>query len=292
MDSNPQFEPIFPAHAIERCGATVTFSEPLPTKAFQRVVDGVQRRFRNAGLEMIGGTAAPPGAVGIQVDMASGQATPITTPLPAVFATADRASQFVIAPNSLTARTNSYVRWEPFAGQMEELLLPAIANYSDVVSVVSVQIDYVDRFVWTGDWSNFDWRKLLRTDGKFIASHAAEHRQWHTHSGWFESATGRRRLVNVNIDLSDYRHSESLVPSIAILTLMRHDLPDSVGGGAPVPFDPAGGPVVRLEDAASVQGILEELHNELKTLLGQVITDSMARRISLYAKASDDVRAH
>ena len=274
MTDRPQFEPIFPSHGIERCSAVVTFSEPLPAKIFQKVLDQVQVRFRGFGLEFIGG---PPGAgtVGIQIDMASGRAIPLVPPGlgPAIFATTDRATQFVIAPNSMTARTASYVRWSPFSGQIEALMLPLFSIYSDVVSVANIQLDYVDRFLWTGDWSNFDWRALLRSDGQFLAARAAEgHRLWHTHSGWLDATPDGQRLVNVNVDLADYQRSDGPVPSIAILTLMREDVTPGLSG---------------YEDATSVQARLEQLHKHLKSLLGQIITKQMAERISLSAQASD-----
>jgi uncharacterized protein (TIGR04255 family) len=273
MSTQPQFEPIFPSHAIERCGAAVTFSEHLPVKVFQKVLDQVQERFRKGGLEWIAG-APGSAAVGFQFNMGTGQALPLAPGVgPAVFATTDRATQFIIAPNSMTARTTSYVRWAPCAGQIEELMLPLISLYSDVVSVANVQLDYVDRFLWTGDWSNFDWRALLRSDGQFLAARAAEgHRLWHSHSGWFDERDEGRDLVNVNVDLMEFQRPEGTVPSIAILTLMR----DDVAG--------------RYDDAASVQACLEKLHYGLKSLLGQIINEPMAKRISLYAEASDVTR--
>ena len=222
---------------------------------------------------MIGG-APGTATVGFQLDIASGRAMPLTSGLaPAVFATTDRATQFIIAPNSMTARTTSYVRWAPFAGQIDALMLPLVSMYSDVISVSSIQLDYVDRFLWTGDWGNFEWRALLRSDGQFLAARAAEgHRLWHTHSGWFDESAEGRRLVNVNVDLADFQRSEGSVPSVAILTLMRDEVPPAVS---------------RYGDAASVQACLEQLHNELKSLLGHIITEPMAERISLSAQASD-----
>src|ERR1700722_14490514 len=103
MTEPPHFEPLFPSHAIERCSAVVTFSEALPSKAFQKMLEQAQGRFRSAGLEWIIGAAQRLGAVGFQVDMASGQTTPLASGSgPAVFATADRATQFNLASNSLS----------------------------------------------------------------------------------------------------------------------------------------------------------------------------------------------
>jgi uncharacterized protein (TIGR04255 family) len=224
---------------------------------------------------MIMGPSAGRPAMGFQIDVSTGQATPLTGSGPSIFATTDRATQFIIAPNSLTARTTSYVRWSPFIGQVEEMMLPLINVYSDAVSVKTVQLDYVDRFLWTGDWSNFDWKALLRSDGKFVAAEASKaHQLWHTHSGWLEDLTsGGHRLVNVNIDLGDFARPEGgAVPTIGILTLMRDDI------------------VPEKSDVASIQGHLEEIHNQLKTLFGHIITEQMAERISLNDQVADATR--
>lgn len=268
-----QFEPIFPSHAIERCGVTITFSEMLPSKAFQRAVEQSQNRFRSAGLEAIGGGQGR-ASIGFQIDIASGQTTPLSPGLAtSAFATPDKATQFIIAPNYLAVRTNSYVRWRPFAGQIGEFILPLIGTYADTVSVSSVQLDYTDRFLWTGDWGTFDWRMLLKGDGRFVAARASEgHRLWHTHSGWFDETSEVRRLVNVNVDLSDFIQSDRTVPSIAILSLMRDDIPS---GGT------------RYDDAASIQTCLDQLHTGLKALLGEIVTEPMAERISLSAQDPD-----
>lgn len=268
-DAAPHFEPLFPSHAIERCAASIAFAQELPVKAFHRVVERARASFRNAGLESIGGAQT----IGIQVDIASGRTTPIEGPRPAIFMTTDQAMQFIIAPNSLTVRTGRYVRWQPFAGQIEELLLPLLDGYVDVVSIANIQLEYLDRFLWTGDWSTFRWRDLLQEDGPFLSRGVSQAQaQWHVHNGWFENITGGRRLVNVNIDLVDVTRQDGIVPSVGILTLIRDIVPEQVPGGP-----------VRYGDGPSVQAGLEQLHKELKTVLEQIITAPMAERIGLKA---------
>jgi hypothetical protein len=46
MADAPRFDPIFPAHAIERCGITVVFREPLPERPFGRAVASGRRRHK------------------------------------------------------------------------------------------------------------------------------------------------------------------------------------------------------------------------------------------------------
>ncbi len=251
----------------------ITFAEAIPGKAFQRVLERADSSFRNAGLEGISGVGARGGAaVGFQVDLSTGKTTSISGPPPAIFSTADRATQFIVTPNSLTARTARYIRWEPFAGQIEELVLPLVDLYAEIAAIQHVQVDYVDRFLWSGSWDNFEWRELLRDDGNFVPGKLAGVRgPWHCHSGWIEAVDGGQRLINVNIDLGDFARSGGIsVPSVGILTLMR----DDVIGTLP-------GPTPRYEDGASVQVGLEELHNDLKTLFAQIIVDAMAERIGL-----------
>jgi uncharacterized protein (TIGR04255 family) len=264
--ASAHFEPIFPSHAIERCTVSIAFVQDLPQKAFQKVVDRARTSFRNAGLESAGGPS-----VGFQVDLSSGRAMPFEGPRPLIFMTTDQATQFIIASNSLIARTGRYVRWQPFSGQIEELLLPLLDGYVDVVSIANVQLEYVDRFIWTGDWSTFRWRDLLQEHGPFLSRRASQAQtQWHTHSGWFEDITGGRRLINVNIDVVDLVRPDGVVPSVGILTLMRDAVPEQ-----------APGQTGRYWNGASIQAVLEQLHNELKRLLEQIITAPMAERIGL-----------
>jgi uncharacterized protein (TIGR04255 family) len=272
MNDSPHFEPIFPSHAIERCAAMVIFEQQLPAKALQKVVDQAQSSFRNAGLETVSGAN-----IGMQLDFVTGRATPLPPGAgPTIFTSRDRATNFIIAPNALTVQTGRYVRWQPFAGQFEELMLPFVQAYADIVSITSLQLEYLDRFIWTGDWGNLQLEHLLRPDSGFVVERAAlSHGQWHSHSGWFDGEGAKRRLVNVNIDLVEFvppRGPPLAAPSVGITTLIR-EMP------GPVSDQPT-----QYIEATSVQGDLEQLHFDLKTLLGEIIMPSLAQRIGLTAQ--------
>jgi uncharacterized protein (TIGR04255 family) len=274
MNGTPHFEPIFPAHAVERCGATITFSEALPAKAFEKYLERARTIFRNAGFQPL------PSPVSFQIDATTGRATPLTGVGPSIFVTSDQATQFFIAQNSLAARTGRYVRWQPFAGQIEEVIVPLVDLYADIVSIQSVQVDYLDRFMWTGTWANLDWRSLIREDGGFVAGRVSSVAgPWHSHSGWFEEVEGVRRLINVNIDLVDFAKSgEPAAPSVGILTLMRDNVVSDAAATR------------TYENGSSVQAGLEELHNDLKILLGQIITDAAAKRVALNVERTNAAR--
>jgi uncharacterized protein (TIGR04255 family) len=280
MNDTPHFEPIFPSHAVERCGASIIYAQDMPGKAFQKISTAAATIFRDAGFEALQNATGVVSHVSIQVD-AQGRVSPLSGPAPALYTSPDKGTQFIASANSITVRTGRYVRWEPFIGQFEELLLPLHQIYSDVVTVQSLQLDYSDRFLWTGSWEDFDWKLLLRDDAQFVAGRAASVQgPWHSHSGWFESGARSRRLVNVNIDLSEVINPASGLnaPSVAILTLLRDDMT--------VPEDPI------YTDGASVQSGLEQLHNELKTLFEQIITVPMAQRIGLRQRGTDATRSN
>jgi uncharacterized protein (TIGR04255 family) len=273
MNNSLAFEPIFPSHAVERCNATIMFSEALPTKVFAAVVEEAKPRFHNAGLEAVAGPT-----MGFQIEISTGQPMPTPFAASSIYTTADRATQFIVAQNSLAMRTGRYVRWSPFIGQMDDLLFPLLERYSGIVDIANIQLDYTDRFLWADTWDTFDWRRLLREDSGFIARRpaAVAFRQWHSHTGWFEGIASGRRLVNVNIDLGDVPQPERVAPSVGILTLMREE---TLAQGTPSGSSPA--------DQPPIQARFEGLHNALKTLLCQIITAEMAQRISLNAEQPD-----
>lgn len=266
MTNKPQFEPIFPAHSIERCSIIVMFDQALPAKAFENAMNAATRSLRNAGLELINQQVA-----GFQFDVATGRFGPATGPRPVILTSPDRATNFILTQNALTVQTGKYVRWQPLIGQFEELILPIVANYSNVISIAGVQLDYLDRFFWTGDWLSFDWRSLLRPDSGYLAQRAAAaNLQWHSHAGWIENVDKTlKRFINVNIDVADVvRPGLSARPSIGILTLIQ----DRV--------DPGTTPKGEIRPDA-IHGRLELLHTELKSLLANIISAEMAARIGM-----------
>jgi uncharacterized protein (TIGR04255 family) len=262
------FEPIFPAHAIERCATTIYFDQQLPAKAFQKVIERADTLFRNAGYER-------GGAFGVNVDVATGRVSPVGDSIsPASYISPDRSNNFLVTSNTLSMQTGRYIRWEPFVGQFEELMVPLVDLSADVVSITGIQLDYLDRFFWTGDWENFDWRSLLQDRPDFLTDMARQTgRQWHCHSGWFEERVAPvRRLVNVNIDVVDaVRHGRpEPSPSISILTLFRDHIPVTPGQ-----------PVATGIQAGTLVAALGELHGDLKILLSRIITTAAAERIGL-----------
>ena len=275
MSGTPRFDPIYPAHAIERCSATLTFGEPVTDKLLQKVRARANSLF--AKCQMV---AEQHPQVGFEINPQSGIVTPKQFGLGSlIYSNSDRTINCIVTPGALIWNNLRYVRWQPFIGQIEEIIPNIIPLIADAVDVVSVKLEYLDRFYWSGDWTNFDSRMLLRTDKGMWPEVAMEaKREWHSHVGWFDYASeAARSLVNVNIDVvSAARPGESLlVPSIGILTLLQDQVL--------TPSDAA--QTVELAGFTDVISHLDKQHSVLKDILAEVIVPEMADRIALNAQS-------
>lgn len=262
------FHPLFPAHAIERCTAGFYFNQPLPSKLFKGVLASSAAAFRNFGLE-------PTGVPSIQID-GNGAVGAISGPSATNYLSADRSTGLLVTPQSVQFQTARYVRWAPFIGQFEDLAFPLIRRFAESVSLMQLQLDYLDTFLWDGTWDDFRSQDLLIADSGFISPVASRaSRQWHTHSGWFEDVTEHfRRLVVANIDVVDRLRSgetPGVGPAITITTLMREDAFSPLGEPEPEEGLPIDESLHRLQD----------LHSRLKMLLQSIIKPEMADRVGL-----------
>jgi uncharacterized protein (TIGR04255 family) len=261
----PNFEPASTAHSIERCALAFNFSHELPPKVLNRALDQSIAAFRNAGLER-------KEMHGFQIDLAEGKTVPLSSGGPVQFISADKSTILVFNTNSVVLRTGRYVRWSPFIGQVEELLMPIIRQYCESVNLLSINLEYLDAFRWTGTWENFQWRDLLEETNGFIASKAsAAQKQWHAHSGWFDFfPSGIRRLTKVNIDIVERLLDGEKIPTITILSGLKDEA-----------FASLGDPVTTSLECDAIMSRLEDLHSELKGLLKGLLKDQMAERIGL-----------
>jgi uncharacterized protein (TIGR04255 family) len=274
MTQTARFDPIYPAHAIERCSASFVFDEPITEKAFQKL-----RNKADASLSQAQLLAQPQPNFGFQIDATNGVVTPRHAGVGSVnYSNSDRSITCTITPSAIVWSSARYLRWQPFAGQLEQFVLPLLQFYEDLVSLQVVKLDYLDRFFWTGDWSDFNADSLLQSHaGKASKPSTKAYREWHSHSGWFEETADQfRRLVNINIDaVGALRPGETVpVPSIGIYTMIQDQsiVPDSNIGAVSPPS--LGCPLDRLDNQ----------HEALKLLLAGVINTGMADRIALNAR--------
>lgn len=267
-----EFRPVFPAHAIERCSASITFDANIPIKLFAKLTDRVSGRIQEAGLRRA------PGMPGINFDAATGQLVPLpASEGPAIFATPDGSQQLIITPNSIAYASHQYIRWASFITQFLQLSAEVVAAFEEAVSQASVRLEYWDRFIWTGDWSDFDVSKLMNQNSGFLSERASRSdREWHSHSGWFEYSESERRLVNLNVDVAAValaastpptgQASNESFPSVGIYTMMQDQtVPEHAVKFSTIP----------------VVDRLNKLHIDLKKLIGNLLIRDMSKRIGL-----------
>lgn len=257
-----EFQAIYRAHAIERCAITLAFSSEVPDKALARLVADVTPILNGVGLRR----GQQP--LGFQVDALSGKVMPLREAGPANFVSSDSRQQLSLLPNGISWTTQHYVRWEHFITQFQRFSLHALERYDALVSLVSVQLEYWDRFLWTGSWSDFDAFTLLNPTPYLIAPKSLKfEREWHNHIGWFEYGADARRLWNVNVDIVGVAGpTGDAVPSVGIYTMGREQILESGQNMLELP---------------SVTPRLNALHLDLKKILREIISKDMSSRIGL-----------
>lgn len=270
MSLEPSFLPVSGVHSIERCSISVQFSHPVPPKIFRNISRTAQDSAASAGFMPAKGAMQT-----FKIDGATGIVKPLEEDEGIhLFSSSDETRQFIMDPTSINWTTTRYIRWKPFVGQFETFSEKILKEYLDATSIKCVQIEYWDRFNWTGDWSTFRALSLFRPDCKFIPSAAIEfNREWHNHMGWFSQVDRMRRLTQINIDIIEVANNAfGSVPSVGIHSLVRDE-----AGVASVPDH------LHADDLGIdfSRERLEKLHLASKSLLMQLICESVANQIGL-----------
>jgi uncharacterized protein (TIGR04255 family) len=263
-----EFQPIFPAHAIERCSATILFDQPLPAKLFERVRSAEDKRLRDLGL------VSGPEAIGFAFDLQTGRVVPVegnAKPIP--YRTLDQSITITILNTQVSLISTRYVRWAQFVAGLSKYLFPTISIFSETISVLAVQLEYADRFFWTGTWNDFDSGKLLNKESDLFAARMGEVKeQWHSHAGWFEDFEPHiKRLINVNIDVVNAQvpTTPGVRPSVGISTSIRDASETSRAQSSGwIPEE-------------GILGILDRQHVDLKQILRGLLVAEISKKIGL-----------
>ena len=116
-----------------------------------------------------------------------------------------------IGPAVISLHCLDYTRWEPVWKEMRFYIgevLKAIG--AAPVSLSSVGLKYVDRFIWTGRDEDYNANLLLRSGSQYLHPGAFQSRQrWHCHTGWFHETDEFGEILNqLNIDSAIEPESE------------------------------------------------------------------------------------
>lgn len=270
---NPQFEPIHDAHAIEQVAIVLQFANPVASNDFQdirKLADELKDEF--------------PGKSPIQTFMVAVGAGGVVPAHPTQgFVLTDTSREGVITHelrlehSSITYRTTMYTRWANIWGKANQYFNKFLPLYSLNSQLAAINLNYIDKFVWSGKSDEADPGMLLRANSKYLTPATYESKDlWHSHFGAFVKADPlTKRLVNVNVDFVDENNDFNARRVVSISTVLT---------------DIYNQPTYKLLDLKTPEEIssfidqkAQELHSYNKDVLGNIISDEMIKRISLEA---------
>jgi len=172
----------------------------------------------------------------------------------------------------LAVSCHVYSRWDLIWPQARDLLAPFIPVLARECGIAVIGLQYVDQFRVIGQDEQFKAEDLFRKDSRYLPTHVfGLDDLWHSHHGFFqtmEEPTAHRQLNNIDVDVIN-AHQERLVQ---ITTAHRALLDQPATDGAALLNDQGDG---------ELHQHLDGLHRLNKTLLRELLTDSMCGQINL-----------
>lgn len=273
--SEQQFLPLHDAHAIEQVLIVLQMAHPIDSESFGKVRE-VAKQF----------SGELPGKNDIQrFVMALGQEPSIGGQLPTsefhgfvMSRTAPNGvveSELRLETTSITFRTTTYTRWQSVWDQASRYFAAVAAIYAEKNAISAVSLNYIDKFLWSGDPAKCLPNQLLRPQSPYICPHVYGLKDlWHSHTGAFLRFDDKtKRLLNVNVEYSHdnpINDSRRLVGISTVLTDMFNQ-PDYDS------FD------LSPEDVSGfLADRMRNLHDFSKSVFADVISDDMGKRVALY----------
>jgi uncharacterized protein (TIGR04255 family) len=181
-----------------------------------------------------------------------------------------------IQPNGLTFRTTRYTRWSDVWQSASDLLDKLYPIYSNGRRPMLIALNYVDKFVSSGPSNNNNAYQLLKNGSKYVAGHVLNANDlWHSHTGIFlQENTYTKRLLNINLDCLDENASSGPRRSVAIATSLTDML--NQPGYKELPHS-------RDRDWPFICETIRNLHNFNKTVISEILSEEMCKRIALNA---------
>lgn len=270
------FRPIGEAHSIDEFFLGVRFTRPVSDALF----GNSRAKLREIALKadmpaanLFGAIQIPtlPGVPEFEVSLIPPPPSGIAYQRFTKLGTVDE--ELRLEPSMISYRTSTYRRWADAIEIVEKAIFPIMEDYlKEIPSVSALILQYVDRF-FSETAGDQNCSELFEEGSPWIVSSLTRNvTLWHSHCGLFEGATGGvRRLINVNIDVSDRKPpgGETALRSVAVLTLCSDQFTDSARL-----LDPANFP-------SEARTRFNNLHARSKQILWQVLSAPYRDRISL-----------
>jgi uncharacterized protein (TIGR04255 family) len=257
------WEPAHADHAIDRVVATFSFASPFDPNTFDELVVGTRRAAASHQLTNRLDQQDPieigPGSVGIV------QVPPFFRRR-VVFHRTEAPNlvldEIAIGQQRIAFATSRYRRWEHFKQIIVDTLssLERVAPISTVVK--AIKLEYYDRF--QALLADADLYEVIDKSSPYLSPILqGKTAALHVHTGWFDYEPEHlRRLTNLNIDANDAMTTPEGSKTVTILSLGQLE---ALGEGM------LREPLTRVD----------QLHDYLKNLIAETITNEAAARIGL-----------
>jgi uncharacterized protein (TIGR04255 family) len=271
MDAVNRFEPMHDAHAIEFVQFCFNFSKPLSDDTIKRVTHimdtfetplPVRQELRQHSIT-IGVNLSPPMSSG--AGAFEGVIRQRIAPNGAI------EKELRVDRSGISFRDASYTRWQQVWGRCHEFVLPLLQSIGIETFVNVIQLQYVDKFIWAGDARECRANLLLKEGSDYLSPSIFNSRDlWHSHAGHFVRLNSSvKRLVQINVD-----HLEEA----------GEGDPRQVVRAQTVLIDMLNQPgyeqnLTGFQSELAVK--LQEMHDQLKSMFGELITDQIAHRIGM-----------
>jgi uncharacterized protein (TIGR04255 family) len=269
LSKSGHFDPIHSAHSIEQVIFVVQMERPLNDAEFSIV------RQKALQFRILNDLPAIMEHQGLAFGMGIGSLTPMNGfTLSRIGPDGTVEKELRIERNSVTFRSLLYSRWVDTWTQVQNYFDQIVPMFFDSNKITGVSLNFIDKFVWSGDPEKCNIGSLLRPESKYISPNVFEAKDlWHSHTGAFIRVDGKtKRLLNVNVDSLDDNQPEGSRRAVVIATVLT-DLLNQPGYE---PFD--------LNKANAMVGIetkIQTLHVFGKEVFSNILNEEMSKRIAL-----------
>jgi uncharacterized protein (TIGR04255 family) len=267
------FEPIHAAHAVEQVVFVLQFEVSLSDEAFANVQECAKQFQTDADMPIF----MKRGGIAISFSPAGQSAIPSQKSgfmLRRMRADGSVEKELRVEPDSITFMTSLYTRWDAVWMQARTYFEKLVSTYATNSKIVGVGLNYVDKFIWTGENSTCRADALLRVNSKYLCAQIFETQDfWHSHTGAFIRADAQtKRLLNVNVDHLEEGRADEMRRVVSVITILT----DMLNQPGYMPAEISAENINQFLDRHS-----KELHSFGKDVLGNIINDAMSKRIAL-----------
>lgn len=268
-----------PDHAIDRASVSFLYAS-LPEKALQKLMSLIKVEAAKLGLDDVLSFQPQPtfqviGEMGAQV-VAGAPSTLAARSFRRI--AADRVEEEVICgPEFIIYNVYAYTGWNEIFPRIVECLKLGIQYLNDNIDGIhTVKFEYWDRFTREEAAGPTFVNSSTQIIGPAFKSIDGS---WHSHVGYFKTIDNVKMLLNANVDVIAAK--------------------DALANGNPFPSVPAGASLLcRIytlaqatyenervyPDFDTCMGAVDLAHTELKSIVGAIISDELAKKINLDAK--------